>query len=409
MLTHNLGYPRIGSKRQLKKASEAYWAGKSTLRELQETGANIREENWKIQQEAGIDLIPSNDFSFYDQVLDMSFTVGAIPERYHEIVTDQKKPELDLYFAMARGYQKNGLDIIAMEMTKWFDTNYHYIVPEFKKNQPFKLFSTKILDEFKEAKRQGIITKPVILGPVSYLLLGKEKEKGFKRIELIKNLVPVYLDILKKLEESNATWVQLDEPFLAMDLDQEEKEAFEYTYKTIRKACPNLKILLTTYFGGLDENLDLACELPVCGLHLDLVRAPKQLEKTLDKLPQNLSLSLGLVDGRNIWKNDFKASLELLELAKGKKSENRLLIASSCSLLHSPCDLEEEKSGSGLTAEIQQWLAFAKQKVGEIASLKQLALDSGLPETNNYWRKIKKLSNLKKPLPSSINKRWDRL
>lgn len=184
MLTQNLGYPRIGSKRQLKKACEAYWAGKIPLNDLQKAAAEIRETNWKLQQQAGLDLIPSNDFSFYDQVLDMAFTVGAIPGRYHEILTELKKPELDLYFAMARGYQKDGLDIIAMEMTKWFDTNYHYIVPEFTKDQQFKLFSTKVLDEFKEAKRLGIHTKPVLLGPVSFLLLGKEKEAGFHRIDL---------------------------------------------------------------------------------------------------------------------------------------------------------------------------------------------------------------------------------
>ena len=373
MLTHNLGYPRIGSKRQLKKASEAYWSGKISLHELLKVGAEIRETNWKTQQDAGIDLVPSNDFSFYDQVLDMSLTVGAIPERYHQIVTDHKRPELDLYFAMARGYQKDGLDIIAMEMTKWFDTNYHYIVPEFKKDQSFKLFSTKILDEFKEAKRLGIQTKPVILGPVSYLLLGKEKENGFHRIELIKNLLPVYLDIFKKLEALNVTWVQIDEPFLAMDLTQEERDAFRHAYFEIKKACPQLKTMLTTYFGALEENLPLASSLPVCALHIDLVRAPEQLEDVLDQLPESMSLSLGLVDGRNIWKNDFSASLELIKLAVAKKSADRLFIAPSCSLLHSPCDLDEETNEASLSTEIKNWLAFARQKIGEISALKSLA------------------------------------
>ncbi|WP_200976379.1 5-methyltetrahydropteroyltriglutamate--homocysteine S-methyltransferase [Echinicola sp. 20G] len=375
MLTHNLGYPRIGSKRQLKKASEAYWAKKSTLHELLQTGADIRETNWKLQLEAGIDLIPSNDFSFYDQVLDMSLTVGAIPERYHPILTDQKKPELDLYLAMARGYQNDGLDIIAMEMTKWFDTNYHYIVPEFKKGQTFKLFSKKVLDEFKEAKRLGIHTKPVLLGPVSFLLLGKEKESGFHRISLIKNLLPVYIDILKKLENLDATWVQIDEPFLTMDLSEDEKEAFKYVYGEIKKACPSIKTILTTYFGGLKDNIALATSLPVCAMHVDLVRSPEQLDPVLKVIPENMSLSLGLIDGRNIWKNDFETSLKLIEHAKKSKKGTRLLIGPSCSLLHSPCDLDEEKNEVSLPIEIKNWLAFSKQKVNEITILKQLSLD----------------------------------
>ncbi|AGA78801.1 5-methyltetrahydropteroyltriglutamate--homocysteine S-methyltransferase [Echinicola vietnamensis] len=377
MLTQNLGYPRIGSKRQLKKACEAYWAGKIPLNDLQKAAAEIRETNWKLQQQAGLDLIPSNDFSFYDQVLDMAFTVGAIPGRYHEILTELKKPELDLYFAMARGYQKDGLDIIAMEMTKWFDTNYHYIVPEFTKDQQFKLFSTKVLDEFKEAKRLGIHTKPVLLGPVSFLLLGKEKEAGFHRIDLLKALLPVYIDLLKKLESLHADWVQLDEPFLVMDLKDEEKAAVRWAYQEIKKAVPGIKTLLTTYFGALDDNLTLAAGLPICGLHVDLVRNPEQLEAVLEKVPANMSLSLGLVDGRNIWKNDYQASLELINKARAAKQDERLLIGPSCSLLHSPCDLEEESNEHTLSAELKDWLAFARQKTTEITALKVIVEDAG--------------------------------
>lgn len=372
MLTHNLGYPRIGNQRQLKKASEAYWADKISLNELLQTGAEIRKANWELQAQADLDLIPSNDFSYYDQVLDMSLTLGAIPDRYHQIVTELKKPELDLYFAMARGYQKNGLDIIAMEMTKWFDTNYHYIVPEFNKNQQFKLFSTKILDEFKEAKRLGIITKPVILGPISYLLLGKEKESGFHRIDLIQQLIPVYIDLLKKLEALGAGWVQIDEPFLALDLDEKAKKAYELAYKEIKKACPSLKTLVATYFETIEQNLDILSNLPICGLHIDLVRAPQQLSKVLDAIPANLTLSLGLVDGRNIWKNDYQQSLELIHTARQAKTEDRLMIAPSCSLLHSPCDLDSETKEDILGAEVKNWLAFAKQKINEIHELSLL-------------------------------------
>lgn len=375
MLTHNLGYPRIGSNRELKKACEQYWSGKLSIEELVKTGSNIRQYNWKLQKDAGINLIPSNDFSFYDQVLDMSLTVGAIPERYHEVILNKSNTELDLYFAMARGYQKNGLDITAMEMTKWFDTNYHYIVPEFLKNQQFKLFYTKIIDEFSEAKFGGVSTKPVIIGLVSYLLLGKEKEAGFDRLDLISNLLPVYLDVLKKLESLNVEWIQFDEPYLALDLSDKAKEAFIYVYTEIKKQFPQLKIVLANYFDCYGDNLKTALSLPVHTLHFDLVRCPSQLDDIFDSnsLTANTHLSLGVVDGRNIWKNDFQQSLALIDKAIAKIGRDRILIAPSCSLLHSPCDLDLETDTKTLTPEIKHWLAFAKQKMDEVATLKQLA------------------------------------
>ncbi len=375
MLTNNLGYPRIGGNRELKKSCEQYWSGKTSVKNLLQVGKNLRQENWQLQKKAGIDLIPSNDFSFYDQVLDMSLSVGAIPERYHEVILNKDNSELDLYFAMARGYQKDGLDITAMEMTKWFDTNYHYIVPEFQKNQEFKLFSTKITDDFYEAKQLGIITKPVIIGPVSYLLLGKEKEQGFHRIDLLKKLLPVYIDILKKLENLNVEWVQFDEPYLAMDLNQKEKDAFVYAYSEIKKQSPQLKTILANYFECYGDNLKTALSLPVHTLHLDLIRCPSQLDDIFNanSLSANTHLSLGVVDGRNIWKNDFQNSLELINKAVQKIGAERIMIAPSCSLIHSPCDLDLETNEKTLTPEIKQWLAFAKQKIDEVVTLKQLA------------------------------------
>lgn len=370
MQTHNLGYPRIGSNRELKKACEQYWAGKISVEELVRSGQSIRNHNWQLQKDAGIDLIPSNDFSFYDQVLDMSLTVGAIPERYHNVILNKSNNELDLYFAMARGYQKDGLDVTAMEMTKWFDTNYHYIVPEFRKNQQFKLFSSKIINEFVEAKNAGITTKPVIIGAVSYLLLGKEKEAGFSRIDLLDSLLPVYIDILRKLEAHDVEWVQFDEPFLALDLSVKDKQAITRFYLSIRREFPTLKTIVATYFEGLKDNLELVASLQVCALHIDLVRCPEQLDEVLDMLSKNVTLSLGVVDGRNIWKNDFKQSLELINKAIAKIGSERIFIAPSCSLLHSPCDLDFETE---LNPEIAQWLAFAKQKTGEVVTLKQLA------------------------------------
>ncbi|MEH6659360.1 5-methyltetrahydropteroyltriglutamate--homocysteine S-methyltransferase [Leeuwenhoekiella marinoflava] len=372
MQTHILGYPRIGSQRELKKACEQYWSGNISLDDLHQAGANIRQNNWKLQQEAGIDLIPSNDFSFYDQVLDMSLTVNAIPVRYQELISKKETTKQDLYFAMARGYQQDGLDITAMEMTKWFDTNYHYIVPEFKKDQEFELFSNKALDEFLEAKEIGILTKPVLLGPITYLLLGKEKEAGFNRLDLIDKLLPVYIDVLKKLQEAGAIWVQLDEPFLALDLTPKEQEVYNKVYNELKKQLPELKILLATYFEGLKENLNLAVSLPVCALHIDLVRAPQQLQEVLDKTPKELTLSLGIVDGRNIWKNDYQTSLDFIRKALKSKSPKRIMIAPSCSLLHVPCDLDLETNETVLTPEIKNWLAFAKQKLEELATLKAI-------------------------------------
>lgn len=374
MQTHILGYPRIGSNRELKKACEQYWTGKIDVNDLLEVGKTITQNNWNLQQEAGIDLIPCNDFSYYDQVLDMTLTVGAIPERYQEIAF--KKSETDLYFAMARGFQKEGLDITAMEMTKWFDTNYHYIVPEFQKNQEFTLFSNKIIKEFINAKQAGINAKPVIIGLLTYLLLGKEKEEGFDKLDLAQNLLPVYIQILKELENHGAEYIQFDEPFLALDLNEKAKETYQFIYAEIRKQFPKLKFIVTTYFEGLKDNLSLATSLPIDVLHIDLVRCPEQLDEVLKTIPETLSLSLGIVDGRNIWKNDFQKSLHFIEKAVQRIGSERIFIAPSCSLLHAPFDLDSEKNEDILSPEIKQWMAFAKQKVYEIVNLKKLASEN---------------------------------
>lgn len=373
MKTNNLGYPRIGSNRELKKASELYWGGKISVEELIQTGKDIRRTNWQLQAEAGVDLIPSNDFSFYDQVLDLTLTLGAIPERYADFA--KSNSSIDLYFAMARGAQKNGQDVVAMEMTKWFDTNYHYIVPEFTKNQKFALFSEKIISEFKEANALGIVTKPVLIGPVSYLLLGKEKEEGFHRIDLIDALLPVYFEIFEKLQAENVEYIQLDEPFLALNLTDKERKTFTEVYNEINIRFPKIKIILANYFDCFGENLATALALPVDTFHLDLVRCPSQLDDILEsgQLDPKVNLSLGVVDGRNIWKNDFKNSLSLIQKATDALGEKRVLVGPSCSLIHSPCDLDLETNDETLTPEIKQWLAFAKQKIQEIVLLKQFA------------------------------------
>ncbi|WP_460937120.1 5-methyltetrahydropteroyltriglutamate--homocysteine S-methyltransferase [Spirosoma humi] len=387
MIAHNLGYPRIGSHRELKKACEQFWASKITHQQLQETARQIRRDNWLTQQQAGITLVPCNDFSFYDQVLDMSLTVGAIPNRFRPLLdqVNAAQPgagqpdarQLSLYFAMARGYQENGLDLKAMEMTKWFDTNYHYIVPEFSADQSFALLSEKVFAEFDEARQTLNTTpKPVLLGPVSYLLLGKEKETGFDRLDLLNRLVPVYEQILTRLQAQGAEWIQFDEPCLALDLTAQQQEAFATTYSRLRQQFPALKFLLASYFECYGSNLNLATQLPVDALHLDLVRCPNQLEDILqtDFVHLQTHLSLGLVDGRNIWINNLEQSLATIRRAVQALGSERILIAPSCSLLHVPCDLQAETSEQGLRPDIRQWLAFARQKLDEVATLTTLFL-----------------------------------
>lgn len=365
--TSVLGFPRIGKNRELKKACEAFWADKISREDLLETASKIRRENWQRMKDLGIELIPSNDFSFYDHILDLTLALGAIPERYKNLKDDK----LALYFAMAHGQQKDGVDVTAMEMSKWFDTNYHYIVPEFVKNQKFELFNEKAVDEFNEAKKLGIETKPVLVGPVSYLLLGKEKTDGFSKLDLLDALLPPYIELLKKLEAAGAKYIQLDEPFLALDISDTAKNAFTVAYERIKKEV-KAKIIIATYFEGLRDNTSLALCLPCDTIHVDLVRAPSQLDEILSEIPSDKCLSIGIVDGRNIWKNDITESLAIVKKAIETLGEDRVVISTSCSLLHVPYDLESETNESVLTPEIKRWLSFAWQKVEELSLLKAL-------------------------------------
>lgn len=358
-----LGYPRFGIKRELKRALEKFWRLKIDKSELERTAAQIRCYNWQLMADAGIDHIPSNDFSLYDQVLDTSMMVGAIPERYRSL---EEEPGLETYFAMARGCQHDGVDLPAMEMTKWFDTNYHYLVPEFEPEQEFKLCSNKPIKEIKEALGLGIETRPVLLGPVSFLLLGKSTIESFTPLTLLDDLLPVYQTVLSQLAGAGAAWVQIDEPYLCLDLDEPAQEAFRRAYQILSVGTtPNL--MLTTYFGGLAENRDLALELPVDGLHLDLVRAPEQLPEVLSLLKPDQVLSLGVVDGRNVWRTNLDRALGMVTEAVGALGSNRVLVAPSCSLQFCPYDLDLE---TALDDELRSWLSFAKQKVEEVEVLK---------------------------------------
>ncbi len=377
--THNLGFPRIGEKRELKKTIEAYWQGSLSLEKLELAGAELRRIHWLKQQEAGIDLIPSNDFSFYDQMLDMSCLLGNVPSRFQ---WNGENVDLPLRFQIARGTSNaqegcgcgEKSDTFASEMTKWFDTNYHYIVPEFHRETTFKLSSSKPFEEFAEALALGIKTKPVLIGPLSYLYLGKSQEEGFDPLSLLDRLLPIYAEILQRLAAQGAEWVQMDEPILALDLRADWQAAFTKVYQSLRVAAPGMRLLLATYFGELRDNTAVALGLPVDGLHVDLTRAEKELDALLTSIPETMILSMGVVDGRNIWRNDFERSSKLLEKARKHIGDSRVWVAPSCSLLHSPVSLRNETS---LDPEIQEWLAFAEEKIEEVVALSHLGAEGG--------------------------------
>ncbi len=382
----NLGYPRIGSKRELKKALEQFWSGKRSETELLEQAATLRRQHWQLQQRLGLTHIPSNDFSLYDHVLDTIAMVGAVPKRY-----SWNGPHVDwrTYFVMARGVlrdQEQSSAIPAMEMTKWFDANYHYIVPEFEAEQQFSLASTKPVDEFLEAKALGIHTRPVLLGPVSFLLLGKTHSHEVQPLALLSRLLPVYEDLLLALAQAGADWLQIDEPCLVLDLDGNALEAYQAAYVRLATYlathAPSLRILLATYFGDLRENLPTVLRLPVSALHLDLVRAPAQLEQVLPQVPASLSLSLGVVDGRNVWRTEFDRALALVERGVQALGTERILIGPSCSLLHVPIDVMQE---THLDDDMRSWLAFAKQKIEEISLLTR-ALNEGTASIDSALR-----------------------
>ena len=377
ILSSNLGYPRIGFNRELKWLLESFWKKKINENNLLENTSNIKKNNWINQRKAGIHFIPSNDFSLYDHVLDMCLTLNAIPERFKKL--RNKKTNLELYFAMARGFQDGKIDIKAMEMTKWFDTNYHYIVPEFKPNQKFKLISSKIIDEFLEAKSFGIITRPVILGPLSFLYLGKSTSNKFNKLNLLNKLIPIYRQIFKSLKDHGAEWIQVDEPIVSLDLEKKFKEKFLSTYNLLSKNSP--KILLTSYFSSAYPNYNLLKKINVSGIHFDLVNMKnKDLSKILQNFPKTKFFSAGLINGRNIWKNNLSKSIEIIKKIKRKVRSDKLIIASSCSLLHSPVDLNKEEV---INIKIKDWLSFADQKLKEIVFL-QRYFNSNLLKKSKY-------------------------
>ncbi|HEY1602279.1 MAG TPA: 5-methyltetrahydropteroyltriglutamate--homocysteine S-methyltransferase [Pirellulales bacterium] len=362
MLTHTLGFPRVGLRRELKKTLESYWKGEVKESILLACARNLRLRHWELQKKQGIDLIPVNDFSLYDHVLDTTVMLGAVPERFgshHEHV------DLATYFRMARGEGS----IAALEMSKWFDTNYHYLVPEFSPKQRFRVSSTKLIDEVREAVGLGIRPKPVLLGPVTYLKLGKSTVEGFDRFEHLDAILSVYETVLRELQGA-IEWLQIDEPALVLDLTDGEKAAYRHAFERLNKAAGTTKIILATYFESLRENAALAASLATAAVHVDLVRGPEQISQIAPRLGASQKLSLGLVDGRNIWRVDADAAWSAIEAAKIALGSERLMLGTSCSLLHVPTDLDAEE---GLDPEVRSWMSFAKQKCEELRLLADVA------------------------------------
>jgi 5-methyltetrahydropteroyltriglutamate--homocysteine methyltransferase len=363
--THNLGFPRIGGQRELKFALERFWRGETSVEDLEQTGKTLRLRHWTLQ--ADLDLVPVGDFSFYDHVLDTSELLDNLPSR-----VDKNADAMTQYFQASRGQAGSSCcnhQVAAAEMTKWFDTNYHYLVPEFNAETAFKACPERLLAQIKEAKAAGFKIKPVLVGPVSYLWLGKTKDETDK-LALLDKLLPVYAEILDQLADNGVEWVQIDEPVLVTELSTEWQQALQKAYFSLAKC--RVKLLLTTYFGQLQQNLQLACELPTAGLHIDAISAADELVRVVDWLPSHKVLSVGIINGRNIWKTDLNRALELLEPIHTRLAE-RLWLAPSCSLLHVPIDLNSEHN---LAEETLDWLAFAVQKLEELSILAQ-ALNLG--------------------------------
>ena len=359
---HFSGFPRVGAFRELKFAQEKYWRKELSEQELLDTAKGLREKNWKHQAAADADFVAAADFTFYDHILDLQVATGAIPARFG---FDSQKLTLEQYFQLARGNK----DQFAIEMTKWFDTNYHYLVPEFHADTEFKANPAHYVQQLKEAQALGLKAKPTVVGPLTFLWLGKEKGSAFNRLDLLPKLLPVYAELLNALVEAGAEWIQIDEPALTLDLPEEWVAAYQNVYAALSKV--NAKILLSTYFGSVSEHASLLKSLPVDGLHIDLVRAPEQLAAFAD---YDKVLSAGIIDGRNIWRADLDKALAVLEPLKAKLGD-RLWISSSCSLLHTPYDLSVEEKLKANKPDLYSWLAFTLQKTQELKVLKAALSD----------------------------------
>lgn len=373
ILNHTLGFPRVGLRRELKKAQESYWAGTTSQEELLAVGRELRARHWQQQRQAGVDLVPVGDFAWYDHVLTTSLLLGNVPARHQN---KDGSVDLDTLFRLGRGRAPTGEPAAAAEMTKWFNTNYHYMVPEFTKGQQFKLSWRQILEEVDEALALGHKVKPVLLGPVTYLWLGKVKGEQFDRLSLLNDILPVYQQVLAELAARNIDWVQIDEPALVLELPQAWLDAFKPAYEALQGST---KLLLTTYFESAGTNIDTIRTLPVQGLHVDLVHGKDDIAELNRKIPAEWLLSVGVINGRNVWRADLSSWFERLQPLLAQRQQ--LWIGSSCSLLHSPIDLSTE---TRLDDEVKSWFAFALQKCAELSLLSH-ALNNNDPQSLEAW------------------------
>ncbi|RQV98730.1 5-methyltetrahydropteroyltriglutamate--homocysteine S-methyltransferase, partial [bacterium] len=371
--TANLGYPRIGQKRELKFSLEQYWKNNLPISELTQTAEHIQLVNWQIQKENGMDVIPSNDFSFYDHVLDTVSMLGAIPERF---LIPELAEKHDRYFAMARGFHSNQTgNIHALEMTKWFNTNYHHLVPEISSDTTLLLDPEKIINSYTLSKKAGFDTRPVLLGPVSFLLLSKSHHPGFNPLFKLPDFLEIYQQLFETCFRNSIEWLQLDEPFLVCDLNQESKMAYKSLFDFIHHAILRPKLMLTTYFADIQKNMDVISKSSCEGIHIDCTNT-SDFFAILPQLPKVESLSLGIIDGRNVWRADLYGIMETIKETVGQKLVPDILLAPSCSLIHVPQDVILEDH---IDEDIKPWLSFAKQKLEELNSLKDSINNGYLP------------------------------
>lgn len=369
MKTAVIGFPRIGALRELKFSSEKYFRNEITEEELLETGRTLRKTHWKIQKEAGIDFISCNDFSYYDGILDAAVMCGIIPKRYQKL----NLSELDTYFAMARGYQGEAGDVKALAMKKWFNTNYHYIVPEVEDDTVISFSGKKLLSEFEEAKELGISAKPVV--PGAYTLLKLCRYAGTKTAEdFADDVILAYKELLKLCDKNEVSWIQFDEPSLVFDMTEQDLALFRKIYSEILPSAQSCQVLVQTYFGDVRDVYQDLIQLPFAGVGLDFVEG-KQTKKLIEQygFPKDKILFAGLVNGKNIWKNHYKETLQALQELKEKGIHT--VLSTSCSLLHVPYTIEQEKE---LSDEYKKHFAFVKEKLSELRDLKVLAEDENV-------------------------------
>ncbi len=385
-----VGFPRIGEQRELKKALESFWAKQISFSDVQSVASKLKKKHWNYQKEAGIEYVSSNDFSLYDNILDTAVMLGAIPQRFSHLQDEE------LYFAMARGAQ----DTLAMEMTKWFNTNYHYIVPELSLEDNYSLNATKILQEYKEAKAIGVKTKINLIGPITFLGLSKRVDGG-DTYELLGKILPLYVELLEQIAQLDSDiTLQIDEPIFVKDNEVKLLSLIKPTYDTLASVANNINIVVQTYFEHSNEATKILVHTPVWALGLDFLYGEENLKSLEIIAKSGKKLIAGVVDGRNIWKNDIEATLTLLEQITLKVKKENIIIASSCSLLHTPFTLAYEDK---MDVEVKNWLSYAVEKLDEISLISKLFFNQTLSQEEQKQLELNKEANQSRKTSSRIH------